>query len=258
MQHPDRETLSQLMDGEWQDIEPSQCAAGICADDTLRSTWARYHLIRDSMNNAGVHAGYGLAGSVREAIEHEPVYSNVSSIAGDDVDAAATASAGVQQAGGEVAAFGTWRRAASGFAVAASVALVTVVGLNVWQGSSPGGGLASGIGSGTDTVVGSANSIIADAGNQLVSRQAATTGEAGSLNGQLVSPQIPVAVLPQVEYVANRGAYWVTPQSTREAAIEERLNMFLSQHIENSPTADRQGMLPYSRLVGYDQIAVEQ
>lgn len=258
MQHPDRETLSQLMDGEWQGIDPSQSAAGICADDTLRSTWARYHLIRDSMNNAGVHAGYGLAASVREAIEYEPVYSNVSSIAGNG-NAAATASAGVQQAGGEVAAFGTWRRAASGFAVAASVALVTVVGLNVWQGSSPAGGLASGTGSGTDTVVGSANSIIGDAGSQLVSRQADTVGEAGfgSLTGQLVSPQIPVEVLPQVEYVANRGAFWVTPQSTREAAIEERLNMFLSQHIENSPTADRQGMLPYSRLVGYNQIAVE-
>jgi sigma-E factor negative regulatory protein RseA len=249
MQYPDRETLSQLMDGEWQGIEPSQCAAGICADDTLRSTWARYHLIRDSMNNAGVHAGYGLAASVREAIEYEPVYSNVSSIAGD-ADDTATASAGVIQAGGEVATFGTWRRAASGFAIAASVALVTVVGLNVWQGSSldgsPGGGMDG------------ANSIVADAGSQLINRQADTVAEAGSLNGQLVSLQIPIEVLPQVEYVANRGAYWVTPQSTREAAIEERLNMFLSQHIENSPTADRQGMLPYSRLVGYDQIAVEQ
>ena len=257
MQHPDRETLSQLMDGEWQGIEPSQCAAGICADDTLRSTWARYHLIRDSMNNAGVHAGYGLAASVREAIECEPVYSNISSIAGD-ADDAVTAFAGVKQADGEVATFGTWRRAASGFAVAASVALVTVVGLNVWQGSSPVGGLDGGPAGGLDGGMDGASSIVADAGSQLVNRQADTVGEAGSLNVQLVSPQIPVEVLPQVEYVANRGAYWVTPQSTREAAIEDRLNMFLSQHIENSPTADRQGMLPYSRLVGYDQIAVEQ
>jgi len=28
--------------------------------------------------------------------------------------------------------------------------------------------------------------------------------------------------------------------------------MYLSQHIEHSPTADVTGMLPYSRLAGYD------
>ena len=70
------------------------------------------------------------------------------------------------------------------------------------------------------------------------------------------SRQIPGAPLPRVELVANTGAYWSAPgEAVRRASSEARLNMFLSQHIESSPTAEREGMLPYSRLVGYDERA---
>ena len=73
---------------------------------------------------------------------------------------------------------------------------------------------------------------------------------------------MPGAPLPNVELVANTassGAYWSDAGSReRRADSEARLNMFLSQHIESSPTGERQGMLPYSRLVGYDERAAER
>ena len=71
--------------------------------------------------------------------------------------------------------------------------------------------------------------------------------------------------LPRVDLVANvggaagrSGSYWVAGDSgVRRGASEARLNAFLSQHIESSPTAAQQGMLPYSRLVGYDELVGE-
>ena len=82
MQPVDRETLSQLMDGEWQDIEPSQCVKGICQDEHLRATWARYHLIRDAMKNEPVEANTDLAARIQASIQDEITYSNVSAIGG--------------------------------------------------------------------------------------------------------------------------------------------------------------------------------
>jgi len=274
MQHPDRESLSQLMDGEWHGIDPSQCAAGVCQDEALRATWARYHLIRDAMNRDGVnnepvHSGFDLASRVRAAIEKEPTYSNVTSIATDA--AASLPEAELAHSPGAIspqesasaprstASRTSWRQSLSGLALAASVALVTVVGLNIWRGS-PDGALPTG------NTVADATSLQT---NPLQTTPAvdttvadATVADTNLTGGAAVrnpgTQSLAVDVLPQVEYVANRGSYWVTPQAQREAATEERLNMFLSQHIEASPTADHQGMLPYSRLVGYDEIAPNQ
>jgi sigma-E factor negative regulatory protein RseA len=124
----------------------------------------------------------------------------------------------------------SWRTGITGFALAASVALATVGGLSLWNaGGIPG-----------------------STGNAAQVASSTAEGAASDVSGTF-SSQVPGAPLPEVDYVANTGSFWVSPETTRRSASEQRLNMFLSQHIENSPTADRQGMLPYSRLVGYQE-----
>ena len=113
--------------------------------------------------------------------------------------------------------------------------MVTVVGMNQLQVGNQEGNQSAQVAAATDNVPASV-----------------VTAE------EAFSQQVPGAPLPQVEFVANTGAFWVSPESTKRVEAEEKLNMFLSQHIENSPTTVREGMLPYSRLVGYDEAVPAQ
>jgi len=115
----------------------------------------------------------------------------------------------------------------TGFALAASVAAVTVVGMNLWQEQGPA-----------------------------QPESLAAIGAVSIDGSNAFSQQVPGAPLPEVDLVANTGSFWMSPQSSQRVSYEERLNMFLSQHIENSPTAD--GLLPYSRLVGYEERGQER
>lgn len=222
MNYDDKETLSQLMDGEWQDLNAAQSVEAVCADDELKSTWSRYHLIRDVIRNDDISINTSLTARISQAIEDEPSYSNVSAInsrhAEGTVSDETSSGATVTEIGQAKQKSNSWKAGFSGAAIAACMALATVVGLNVWQ-SEPSSGIQT-----------------------IVSAPAAI---------------VPGVVLPEVEYVSNKGTYWVNPEATRSAAAEKRLNMMLSAHIERSPTAERSGMLPYSRLVGYDSVTSE-
>ncbi len=234
----DKETLSQLMDGEWQDLNPSKSVESACADEELKATWSRYHLIRDVIRNDAVAVDTSLSSRISQAIADEPTYSNVSAIAGagnvrtDNVSTDAfTADGGVKAerlsaepiSNAKPSGSRKWGMGISGVALAACVALATVLGLNFWRGAPE-----SGLNNPIQTVAGGT---------------------------PVTAPNV---VIPEVEFVANTGIYWETPQPTRSAAAEQRLNMLLSAHIENSPTAERTGLLPYSRLVGYDEVSPEQ
>lgn len=237
-----KEKLSQLMDGEWHDLNPSDCVRSVCDDEELRGKWARYHLIRDVIKNEPIDTDSALVSRICDAIADEPAYSNITSLpsAGEAPgqeaavdDSVADMPAGVIAIGaaGERGKSSSWiSTGMAGFALAASVAAVTVVGMNVWQGQE------------TDTT----------------QRLAAARSPSTVDGSKAFSSQLRGAPLPQVDLVANTGSYWVSPQSSQRVGNEERLNMFLSQHIENSPTADREGLLPYSRLVGYDERVQER
>lgn len=239
----DKEQLSQLMDGEWHDLNPSDCVKSVCADEELRGKWARYHLIRDVIKNEPIETDNVLVSRICDAIAEEPAYSNITPLANyAEVDekpevapipAAAPAAAdvttlAVADARGQRSSWlGTGM---AGFALAASVAAVTVVGMNVWQSQEAG-----------------------------QAENVAAVRSSAAIDGRdAFSRQVSGAPLPQVELVANTGSYWVSPQSSQRVGNEDQLNMFLSQHIENSPTAGREGLLPYSRLVGYDEIVQER
>ncbi|ASJ74462.1 sigma-E factor negative regulatory protein [Granulosicoccus antarcticus] len=241
MQHPNdpvnNEQLSQLMDGEWHELNPSECVKGVCGDEALRAKWARYHLIRDVINNEPVQTDSALVSRICAAIDDEPAYSNITPISSEAASLASPSSNVTVEQAAPVADLSAAREQRSswlgtgitGFALAASVAAVTVVGMNVWQQdpAQPTQTLAS---SGASSIDGS----------------------------NAFSQQVLGTPLPEVDLVANTGSFWVSPQSSERVGDEERLNMLLSQHIENSPTSDREGLLPYSRLVGYDERTQER
>jgi len=281
MRNEDQEFLSGLMDGEWQTLDVRRAITDVCGDEALREKWSRYHLARHALQRESVVPGGALAERIARAIADEPAHSNVTAIgafaAGADapsaaVDdrpadgerhpaasvrpesvAAATVPMPLHAASGRppVAApaprAATARTFAAGFGLAASVAVVTAFGLNALQ-----------VGEGVGPVPGEASTAVAPSATEGATTLASSSGS-GATTSNAVEPfarSAPGAILPNVELVSNTvpsGAYWSTPDSTaRRAGSEARLNLFLSQHIEHSPTAERQGMLPYSRLVGYD------
>ena len=316
MQHPDNQTneqkLSQLMDGEWLDLNPSECVAALCKNESLQTKWSRYHMIRDVLKNEPVVADLDLASRICAAIDDEPSYTNItpfnaasgasSNFAAlhdtvqnaeqvDDLaeeeptnDSIDTDITSIDERRSVAKSNSTFKTGLTGFALAASVALVTVVGMNIWQSQSTD--KASSIASATPRIlIDSASAtprILIDSASAtprilidsasvtpriLIDSASATprilNDSAGATprilndgNG-VFALRSEAMSLPVVEFVSNTGSYWVSPETTERVIDEQRLNMMLSQHIENSPTSDREGLLPYSRLVGYDERGVE-
>ena len=230
----ERQTLSRLMDGEWADLNPAESVVGLCKNDALKAKWERYHLIRDVMRNEPVEVDSALSLRISAAIADEPSYSNVTALSGG-MSSAETSVAQTESTVTPIGVMPKWRTSLVGLGIAASVAMVTVVGMNQLQVGNQEGNQSAQVAAATDNVPASV-----------------VTAE------EAFSQQVPGAPLPQVEFVANTGAFWVSPDSTKRVEAEEKLNMFLSQHIENSPTTVREGMLPYSRLVGYDEAVPAQ
>jgi sigma-E factor negative regulatory protein RseA len=107
------ETLSTIVDGELGSVD-SQTLATIASDENSRSTWARYHLIGDVMrdNLTGV-ASPIFSEQLRAAVEREPTV------------------LAPQRTKRQ------WLTPVAGFAVAASVATLAVIGIKQIEPSSP-------------------------------------------------------------------------------------------------------------------------
>jgi sigma-E factor negative regulatory protein RseA len=170
-----KEELSALVDNELSELEERRVLKTLAADPALRDTWGRYHLIRAALRRElEITSAPGLASRVTA---HLAVLSPAR------------------------AAF-VWRplaKVAGSLAIAATVAAVTLVGLQLLQ--RPDG-----------------------AGNAVV----ATSAPAAA----------PVRV----------GA---TRWDTNQPELERTLNVYLVEHNEFSSTGVG-GMLPYVRVVGYD------
>ncbi|HED15202.1 MAG TPA: hypothetical protein ENI64_00055 [Gammaproteobacteria bacterium] len=110
--------LSAFMDGELPEQEHELLIRQLTRDPAMLDRWGSYHLIRDAMqNHLPVHVDAGLSQRISAAMEDEPEYL-------PDEE-----SSPVRQ----------WLRPLAGFAVAASVAMMAVLGLqNITQpGVSP-------------------------------------------------------------------------------------------------------------------------
>lgn len=103
------EALSALMDGEAQELELRRLLRQLPNDPELRARWARYQLASSVIRKQQYFPGvsFKLADAVQAAIQSD--YSHDANAVG-----------------------GTWRRSAARFAVAASVALTVVAGVQ-WE-----------------------------------------------------------------------------------------------------------------------------
>lgn len=226
------ENISDLMDNEWDDAKAGgsvdALVHAIAHSAEARDKWARYHLMRDVMQNEFTTVlDNDFASRVSSAIEAEPAIvafpaGSREQVPGDGVITADKQNVDLIEpefgADSQIEKGSGWKRYATGFAIAASVAMVSVVGLNLWRG---------------DDATQSQNTVASNS-NQL--------------------PTSPSVGAEQLQLVANRGTYWVDKSAgALSQQNAERLNMFLSQHIENAPTV-HSGMFPYSRLAGYDNL----
>ncbi len=269
------ERLSALMDGTSVDgtsvddatgngqTSDHSCLEHMCKSQELKSQLGRYHLIRDVIQDdyrSPLSADF--ASNLSKAIAAEPALdctpisaeltgqnlntesqksSNVVSLADrKQAQDEAAQTAADSDASQTAAPASGWRRATTGFAIAASVAMISLVGLNTLQNSD------------------SSN------GNQTAQNatQIPAVQQSAESAGSVILAEQPVLVVPagenQLEFVSNTGTFWVNSDATSgsgmSSAGEQRLNMFLSEHIEHSPTSEVRGMIPYSRLAGYDAV----
>jgi len=190
------EQLSQLMDGEWHDIDASRCVEIACGDQALRDTWSRWHVARDVARGEQVapleHCSE-LASRIHAAIADEPAYTNVTAIHADgacnrlEVESVS----GVETSGFAARASAprfAWRQTAAGLGIAASVAMATVLGLNLIN---------------TDAAV--EPSLVANA----------------SAPGAPAAGAIVRAELPEVELVGNSSSFAV--ESDAEGRVQPRV-----------------------------------
>lgn len=203
------ENLSDLMDSELDAAQIDQVLAKLQKDPEAKKTWSRFHLMRDVMqNDYSPVLDSNFADKVARAIESEPAIVAAPAKKSSHLSDSESSNVVVKPAF-------NWKRNLTGLAVAASVAMVSIIGLNT-----------------------------------LRDNQAGSTKDAMVASGPSIQSSVGAG---QLDLVSNRGTYWKsTGENTLTKQGEQRLNMFLSQHIENAPTAFS-GMVPYSRLVGYDE-----
>jgi sigma-E factor negative regulatory protein RseA len=103
------ESLSALMDGETTDMEMHRLLKEIASDTSLRDKWKRYHMISATIKGETVSPSMDYSASIVAAIDAEPAYRSKG--------------------------FTLFAGAAGRFAIAASVAMLAVVG--VQQLNSP-------------------------------------------------------------------------------------------------------------------------
>lgn len=180
------ERLSALVDDELPQGEIAGEIKKLCANESGRECWARYHLIGDAMRREiGPLHRPGLAQEISRRLQDEPFV---------------LAPAALGRRG-----YGR-KKTLAGLAVAASLVGVAVV--LAPQLISPEGG---------------------DAANPSVAQQPVRD------NSML--------------YVAQDGTRW---ELLRKPEVESRLNTYLVNHQERSPTSNIKGIIPYTTFVSYD------
>lgn len=227
------ELISTLVDGEAKltenDIEK------IKSDPEAIKKWSNYHLIKNVIQDTAPTAiPKDFAANVMHAIANEPV---------------------VLAPSPRKVTNNSWFRPAAGFAVAATVALATIGGLqNLWQAPSTTQELVS---VELPNVTNSSNAtVVASSLNNGPSNNAI----GNSINLTTAAPRVAGVTLSNQFNSQNvsdlRWKRLDSPQSQAEQAMADKkmaqeLNRLLMNHVRSAGTM--QGMLPYARLAGYDE-----
>lgn len=194
MSTTNRETLSALLDDEAEDLELRRVIRELEAEQpdappSLGETWYRYTLARTALQGSEVRAAPDFLARVNDAID-------------------AQATRETEQGGGR------WRRATTSFAVAASVAMVVLLG-GQQLASLPGGA----------------------AGDERLAPL--PVGVVNTVGAVPVQASYGTRDVPTLE-PADRTAY-------RELA-RQRLRRYSQEHAEHAALNTPQGMLPFARV----------
>lgn len=199
MNERDRERLSALMDNEAGDLELRQVLKAVGNEPELLRTWKRYHLARAALRrDAGDWAGVDLRTSLAGRLDEE-------------------APAGTRSRW--PARRGEIRQWAAGVAVAASVAVVTVLG---WQ---------------------------------VMHVPAATEALPGAIAGTRFAPVAAgpqtVALDPMV--MVREGGEELLVESSPSSAAQDRLNTYLARHARAAGSlGSARGVATYARVVSIE------
>jgi len=186
------ESLSALADGECDELERVRILKTLRGSAELRKRWEGMHAVRAVMRGErGDLLSADFADNVSRAIDEE-AHMLVPERTGD---------------GARVPR--SWRKPAAGLAIAASVAVVSILGLQTLQNQTPD------------------SQPLADVRS-------------------LIAP-------PPVKTARASGTRW----NVQRAELEQRLNNYLLNHMEYAAMGEMQGMLPYSRLAGYDRVPTQ-
>lgn len=127
----DKEKLSALMDGEVVDKSLLQT---IAHDDESLDTWKNYHLIGDIMRgDAPMSSEWNIAGSVAFALENEPAHTRLSAVTtSESAEPRLEDQPSAQKARRQLPA---WLSQLGQVAIAASVSLAVIIGVQQYGGS---------------------------------------------------------------------------------------------------------------------------
>lgn len=201
------EALSALIDGECDN--PAELLVQVGADPELRARWREHYRSRAAMHGTYSHAlGDDFASRVSAELEKEP------SILAPGI---ARPAPGVKSL--------RWQKPALGLAIAATVAAVSVFGLNNL-------------------------STVPESSSGQIASTASGDGNLQHARDWPVSPSVKVRRVS----LDSGGTHWQSQrvEQRRDPAVEKRLNVYLADHMEYATSSKVLGMLPYSRLVGYD------
>jgi len=201
MKQQTKESISAFLDNELQKHEIGRTLDRVEGSDELRQAWGRYHLIGDIMRGEGVRvSAAGIADQVREQIDLEP------------------AILAAPRPRGKLFSGQHWLKPAAGAAIAASVAVITIVAVPRFSGVDP----------------------------------ALETGQLAAvpINGPAALPlQLASAPVPIDEHGRNRGTRW---KNLQQPSVESKLNRFLVDHNEYAASGGISGIMPYATFVSYD------
>ncbi len=250
------ELISALMDNELSELEFHRVLREMDSNEEVRRVWARYQMISASMRNEPpIAPEWDISSRVRQAIEHEPAqnlpkqkivanqqqnlpdreFGNTGDVAND------------LSASKRDTKTSTVLSNISRFAVAASVTLAVIVGVQYKSSQDPTAIIAAG-----DSTYAS--------------------NDAGNLHNAQTQP--PLALRPpiQMSTVSSGNSKKVItsfapsdpmeqtftyPQqqntSVSNVELKERLNSYMIRHAENASKNNGRGMMPFARVVHFEK-----
>jgi len=215
------QSLSALMDGEATEMETHRLLKALAEDPQLRDRWTRYHMASATIKGDPVTTSVDYSAAISAAIDQEPAH--------------------------RTSGLAVFAGSAGRFAIAASVALVAVFG--VQQLNSPNG--TSLIHTGSEISEFAAAETSAENTGPAIQFpsgfQPVINARTVSVGGNNKSSQRTTPVL-EIQQQAQQQVQQQIKQQYSEAELRAYLNNIMTKHSSHAALNSNQGMLPFARL----------